>query len=166
MLMLCRSTAWYQKKALYLIQKTRTPYRLFSLYHCSLRLEKNGLDLPHVWDIWGGFLSLTSILDISTALKRPRRRTKQYRLQLVILIELVMLIERYHIENWPYIYIYLTDYIYIYIYIWPVFYVITLDQHVIHRRTRAINVKSQSSRSLEPTTHHPQEDRKWIHSPS
>ena len=25
----------------------------------------------------------------------------------------------------------------------PVFYVITLDQHVIHRRTRVINVKSQ-----------------------
>ena len=48
----------------------------------------------------------------------------------------------------------------------PVFYVITLDQHVIHRRTRVINVKSQLSRSLEPTTYHPQEDRKWIHSPS
>ena len=45
----------------------------------------------------------------------------------------------------------------------PVFYVITLDQHVIHRRTRVINVKSQLSRSLEPTTYHPQEDRKWIH---
>ena len=29
----------------------------------------------------------------------------------------------------------------------PVFYVITLDQHVIHRRTRVINVKSQLSRS-------------------
>ena len=40
----------------------------------------------------------------------------------------------------------------------PVFYVITLDQHVIHRRTRVINVKSQVSRSLEPTAHHPQED--------
>ena len=34
------------------------------------------------------------------------------------------------------------------------FCVITLDQHVIHRRTRVINVKSQLSRSLEPTTHH------------
>ena len=34
----------------------------------------------------------------------------------------------------------------------PVFYVITLDQHVIHKRTRVINVKSQLSRSLEPTT--------------
>ena len=31
------------------------------------------------------------------------------------------------------------------------FYVITLDQHVIHRRTRVINVNSQLSRSLEPT---------------
>ena len=29
--------------------------------------------------------------------------------------------------------------------------VITLDQHVIHRRTRVINVKCQLSRSLEPT---------------
>ena len=48
----------------------------------------------------------------------------------------------------------------------PVFYVITLDQHVIHRRTRVINVKSQLSRSLELTTYHPQEDHKWIHSPS
>ena len=28
------------------------------------------------------------------------------------------------------------------------FYVITLDQHVIHRRTRVIDVKSQLSRSL------------------
>ena len=46
------------------------------------------------------------------------------------------------------------------------FYVIALDQHVIHRRTRVINVKSQLSRSLEPTAHHPQEDHKWIHSPS
>ena len=45
-------------------------------------------------------------------------------------------------------------------------YVITLDQHVIYRRTRVINVKSQLSRSPEPTTYHPQEDRKWIHSPS
>ena len=43
------------------------------------------------------------------------------------------------------------------------FYVITLDQHVIHRRTSVSNVKSQLSRSLEPTTHHPQKDRKWIH---
>ena len=34
----------------------------------------------------------------------------------------------------------------------PAFYVITLGQHVIHRRTRVINVKSQLSRSLEPTT--------------
>ena len=34
----------------------------------------------------------------------------------------------------------------------PVFYVITLDQHVIHKRTRVINVRSQLSRSLEPTT--------------
>ena len=32
-------------------------------------------------------------------------------------------------------------------------YVITLDQHVIHRRTRVINV-SKLSRSLEPTTYH------------
>ena len=48
----------------------------------------------------------------------------------------------------------------------PVFYVITLDQHVIYRRTWVINVKSQLSRSLEPTTYHPQEDRKWIYSPS
>ena len=47
----------------------------------------------------------------------------------------------------------------------PVFHVITLDQHVIHRRTRVINLKSQLSRSLEPTTYHPQEDCKWIHSP-
>ena len=38
------------------------------------------------------------------------------------------------------------------------FYVITLDQHMIHKRTRVINVKSQLSRSLEPTTYHPQED--------
>ena len=30
--------------------------------------------------------------------------------------------------------------------------VITLDQHVIHRRTRVINLKSQLSRSLEPKT--------------
>ena len=45
-------------------------------------------------------------------------------------------------------------------------YVITLDQHVIHRQTRVINVNSQLSRSLEPTAYHPQEDRKWIHSPS
>ena len=30
------------------------------------------------------------------------------------------------------------------------FYVITLDQHVIHRRTRVINLKSQLSRSLDP----------------
>ena len=35
------------------------------------------------------------------------------------------------------------------------FYVITLDQHVIHRRTRVLNVKSQLSRSLEPTTYPP-----------
>ena len=46
------------------------------------------------------------------------------------------------------------------------FCVITLDQHVIHRRTRVVNVNNQLSRSLEPTTYHPQEDRKWIHSPS
>ena len=46
------------------------------------------------------------------------------------------------------------------------FSVITLDQHVIHRRTREINVKSQLSKSLEPTTYHPQEDRNWIDSPS
>ena len=45
----------------------------------------HGLDVPHVWDIWGGFLSLTSILDISTALMRPRR-PKQYCLQLYIYI--------------------------------------------------------------------------------
>ena len=36
-------------------------------------------------DIWGGFISLTSILDISTALMRPRG-PKQYCLQLVIYI--------------------------------------------------------------------------------
>ena len=45
----------------------------------------HGLDVPHVWDIWGGFISLTPILDISTALMRPRR-PKQYCLQLVIYI--------------------------------------------------------------------------------
>ena len=38
--------------------------------------------LPHVWDTRGGFLSFTSIADISTALMRPRR-PKQYCLQLV-----------------------------------------------------------------------------------
>ena len=42
------------------------------------------------------------------------------------------------------------------------FFYVTLDQHVIHRRTRVINVKSQLSRSLEPTMYHPQEDRKWF----
>ena len=36
-----------------------------------------------MWDIWGSFLSLTPILDISTALMRPRR-PKQYCLQLTI----------------------------------------------------------------------------------
>ena len=46
------------------------------------------------------------------------------------------------------------------------FCVITRDQHVIHRWTRIINVKSQFSKSLEPTAYHPQEDHKWIHSPS
>ena len=46
------------------------------------------------------------------------------------------------------------------------FSVITLDQHVIHRRTRVVNVKSELSKSLETTTYHPQEDRKWILSPS
>ena len=35
----------------------------------------------YVWDIWGGFISLTPILDISTVLMRPRR-PKQYCLQL------------------------------------------------------------------------------------
>ena len=35
----------------------------------------------------------------------------------------------------------------------PVFYVITLDEHVIHRRIRVINVKSQLSRSLELPTY-------------
>ena len=44
--------------------------------------------------------------------------------------------------------------------------VITLDQHVIHRWTRIVNVKGLLSKSLEPTTYHPQEDRKWILSPS
>ena len=39
--------------------------------------------LPHVWDTRGGFLSFTSITDISTALMRPRR-PKQYCLQLDI----------------------------------------------------------------------------------
>ena len=39
-------------------------------------------------------------------------------------------------------------------YVGQFFYVITLDQHVIHRRTRVINLKSQLSRSLEPTTYH------------
>ena len=34
------------------------------------------------------------------------------------------------------------------------FYVITLDQHVIYRRTRVIIVKRQLSRSIEPTTYH------------
>ena len=48
----------------------------------------------------------------------------------------------------------------------PVFLCDNPDQHVIHRRTRVINVKSQLSRSLEPTKYHPQGDRKWIHSPS
>ena len=43
---------------------------------------------------------------------------------------------------------------------------ITLDQHVIQRRTNVIKVKSQLSKSLEQTTCHPQEDREWIHSPS
>ena len=43
----------------------------------------HGLDVPHVWDIWGGFISLTSIPDISTALMRPSR-PKQYCLQLDI----------------------------------------------------------------------------------
>ena len=38
-----------------------------------------------MWDTWGGFISLTSIPDISTALMRPRR-PKQYCLQLVIYI--------------------------------------------------------------------------------
>ena len=41
--------------------------------------------LPHVWDTRGGFLSFTSIADISTALMRPRR-PKQYCLQLYIYI--------------------------------------------------------------------------------
>ena len=44
----------------------------------------HGLDVPHVWDIWGGFISLTSIPDISTALMRPSR-PKQYCLQLDLL---------------------------------------------------------------------------------
>ena len=35
------------------------------------------------------------------------------------------------------------------------FYAITLDQHVIHKRTRVIDLKSQLSRFLEPTTYHP-----------
>ena len=43
------------------------------------------IDVPHVWDIWGGFVRLTSIPDISTALMRPRR-PKQYCLQLYIYI--------------------------------------------------------------------------------
>ena len=34
------------------------------------------------------------------------------------------------------------------------FYVITLDQHVIHRRTRVIHLGRQLSRSLEPTAYH------------
>ena len=38
-----------------------------------------------MWDIWGGFISLTSIPDINTALMRPRR-PKQYCLPLVIYI--------------------------------------------------------------------------------
>ena len=47
------------------------------------------------------------------------------------------------------------------------FYVITLDHHVIHRRTKVLNsVMSKISRSLEPTTYHLQKDHKWIHSPS
>ena len=40
-----------------------------------------------MWDIWGGFISLTFIPDISTALMRPRR-PKQYCLQLVIYIHI------------------------------------------------------------------------------
>ena len=48
----------------------------------------------------------------------------------------------------------------------PVFLCNNAGQHVIHRRTRVINVKSQLCRSLEPTAYHPQEDRKWIHSPT
>ena len=35
------------------------------------------------------------------------------------------------------------------------FYVITLDQNVIHRKTRVIHLKSQLSISLEPTMYHP-----------
>ena len=50
------------------------------------------IHVPHVWDIWGGFLSLTSILDISTALMRPRR-PKQYCLQLVIYIYIYIYID-------------------------------------------------------------------------
>ena len=53
--------------------------------------------LPHVWDTRGGFLSFTSITDISTALMRPRR-PKQYCLQLYI-----------------YIYIYIFIYLFIYL---------------------------------------------------
>ena len=52
--------------------------------------------LPHVWDTRGGFLSFTSIADISTALMRPRR-PKQYCLQLVIYIYTFNLRYRNHI---------------------------------------------------------------------
>ena len=64
-------------------------YIYIYIYICSLW---HGLDVPHVWDIWGGFLSLTSILDISTALMRPRR-PKQYCLQLYIYIYIYIYIE-------------------------------------------------------------------------
>ena len=55
--------------------------------------------LPHVWDTRGGFLSFTSIADISTALMKPRR-PKQYCLQLVTYI---------------YIYIYICIYVYLFL---------------------------------------------------
>ena len=61
----------------------------------------HGLDVPHVWDIWGGFISLTSIPDISTALMRPRR-PKQYCIYIYIYIYVcVCVAPRWHIRLRP-----------------------------------------------------------------
>ena len=49
--------------------------------------------LPHVWDTRGGFLSFTSIADISTALMRPRR-PKQYCLQLYIYLFIYIILHK------------------------------------------------------------------------
>ena len=81
--------------------------------------------LPHVWDTRGGFLSFTSIADISTALMRPRR-PKQYCLQLVIYIYIYMYV---YMCIYIYIYIYICMYICIYIYI----YIYTRFQKRFHR---------------------------------